>query len=178
MAASRTRTGEPLVAVEPECWRRADLAAAVEAGGGRVAAVSDATALVWADPQRPELLPETVHPGIDWVQLPYAGIEPFIHLLDHERTWTCGKGVYARPVAEHVLALVLAGFHHLGAYARARTWTAPVGRNLHGARILVLGGGGIVDEFLPLVAPFGCEITVVRRSMAPIPGVDRGGHPR
>lgn len=172
MAASPHLRDVPLIAVEPECWRRPALAAAVEAGGGRVVPVGDATALVWADPGRPELLPETVHDGIGWVQLPYAGIEPFIDLLDDRRLWTCGKGVYARPVAEHVLGLVLAGFHNLGAYARARSWTAPAGRNLHGARILVLGAGGIVDELVPLLAPFGCHLTVLRRTPAPVPGAD------
>lgn len=172
MAESPRRPREPLVAVEPECWRRPALAAAVQAAGGRVVPAADATALVWADPGRPELLPGTVHDGIDWVQLPYAGIEPFIALLDDRRLWTCGKGVYARPVAEHVLGLVLAGFHNLGGYARARTWSAPVGRNLHGARVLVLGAGGIVDELIPLLAPFGCHLTVLRRTPAPVPGVD------
>jgi phosphoglycerate dehydrogenase-like enzyme len=172
MAVSPRPSREPLVAVEPECWRRPALAAAVEAGGGRVVPTADATALVWADPARPDLLPETVHDAIDWVQLPYAGVEPFLHLLDDRRIWTCGKGVYARPVAEHVLGLVLAGFRNIGAYARARSWSEPVGRNLHGARILVLGAGGILDELVPLLAPFGCHLTVLRRTPDPVPGVD------
>ena len=42
-----------------------------------------------------------------------------------DRTWTCGKGVYAEPVAEHALALALAGLRHLGAYAAARSVGAP-----------------------------------------------------
>ena len=40
---------------------------------------------------------------IAWVQLPYAGIEPFVHLVQDDRTWTCGKGIFAEPVAELAL---------------------------------------------------------------------------
>ena len=29
-----------------------------------------------------------------------VGIEPYVGVLDHDRRWTCGKGVYAEPVAE------------------------------------------------------------------------------
>jgi len=158
------------IAVEPECWRKADLVAAVEAGGGTVVPVSEATALVWADPQNPDLFPPMLHDGLDWVQLPYAGIDPFLHMLDEKRLWTCGKGVYARPVAEAVLGLLLAGFRNIGDYARQTTWTDPVGQNLHGANVVVLGGGGITEELLPLLEPFGCHITVIRRSAQPFQG--------
>ncbi len=166
-------TGEPpKIAVEPECWRRPKLVAAVEAGGGAVVSLDEATGLVWADPQAPQDLPQAAHAGIDWVQLPYAGIEPFIHLLDRDRLWTCGKGVYARPVAEHILALTLAAFHNLGPYSAARSWSGPVGRTLHGSRVLILGGGGITEELLPLLAPFNCHTVVLRRTPMPMDGAD------
>lgn len=132
--------------------------------------LEEATALVWADPQAPERLREHCHDGIDWVQLPYAGIEPFIELLDRDRRWTCGKGVYARPVAEHILALTLAAFHNLGPYARADSWTGPVGRNLHRCRVLILGGGGITEELLPLLAPFHTHNVVLRRTPSALDG--------
>ena len=68
-------------------------------------------------------------PGIRWVQLPCAGIEQFVHLVDDDRLWTCGKGVYAEPVAELALTLALAG------HARPRHLRPgrPVGAP-HGAR--------------------------------------------
>ena len=161
------------VAVEPECWRRPALVAAVEAAGVDVVPVAEATSLVWADPQNPQLFPELVHEGLDWVQLPYAGIGPFLHNLDDKRTWTCGKGVYARPVAEAALAMLLAGFRHIAGYARRTSWSGPVGQNLHGANVVILGGGGITEELLPLLLPFGCHITVLRRSDEAMPGADR-----
>lgn len=158
------------IAVEPPCWRRETLANAVENGGGRVVECADATALVWADPQAPELLNGYLHDRIDWVQLPYAGVEPFIHMLDRQRLWTCGKGVYSGPVAEHILALILAAFHNLGPYSAAREWTGPVGRNLHGCRVLILGGGGITEDLLLLLAPFRTHNVVLRRVPDPLVG--------
>lgn len=133
-------------------------------------ACADATALVWADPQASEQLTGCLHDRIDWVQLPYAGVEPFIHMLDRERLWTCGKGVYSRPVAEHILALILAAFHNLGPYSAARSWTDPLGRNLHGCRVLILGGGGITEDLLALLAPFHTRNVVLRRVPDPLVG--------
>ena len=168
VAAERTR-----IAVGPDCWRVAALADAVERAGGDVTDLDSASALVLADPQNPAWLSEVLHPGIEWVQLPYAGIEPFLDLLDRDRLWTCGKGVYARPVAEHALALMLAGLRGLRHYLTADQWTGPIGANLHGAHVLVLGGGGITEELLPLLAPFGCQVTVCRRRADAFPGANR-----
>ena len=135
----------------------------------------EAEALVWAEPAAPELLPEVLAqgPGIEWVQLPYAGIETLTHLLDRDHLWTCGKGVYAEPVAEHVLMLALAGLRGMGGYAQARRWSPPEGRNLLGGRVTVLGGGGITESLVRLLGPWDCQITVMRRHPAPMAGVDR-----
>ena len=146
--------------------------AAVEAAGMPVVPASEATALIWADPQNPEAFPELLHDEMDWVQLPYAGIGPFLHMLDNDRLWTCGKGVYAQPVAEAALGMLLAGFRHLAGYARETTWAAPVGQNLHGANVVILGGGGITEELMPLLDPFGCHVTVLRRTDSAFPGAD------
>jgi phosphoglycerate dehydrogenase-like enzyme len=146
--------------------------AAVVAGGGTPSELADAEAIVWADPARAEAFPEVIAlaPGVRWIQLPYAGIEPFAEHLDSRFVWTCGKGVYAPPVAEHVLALTLAGLRNVHGYARAEEWSAPVGRNLLGAKVTIFGGGGIAAWVLRLFEPFGCSFTVVRRSTEPIAG--------
>jgi len=139
---------------------------AVVAAGGEVSDPDSAEALVWAEPARADLLPPILddNPNIDWVQLPYAGIEPFLEMLrcHPSLTWTCGKGVYAAPVAEHALALALAGFRGLSSYARADSWSEPHGKNLFGANVTILGGGGITENLIPLLRPFNCKITVVR----------------
>ena len=165
------------VAVEPDCWRRTYLAEAVEAGGGEVVGPEAAEALVFAEPARADLLPVVLdaNPGIRWVQLPYAGIEPFLQMLRSrpELTWTCGKGVYASPVAEHALALALAGFRGLHSYAQAKHWVGPQGQNLLGANVTILGGGGITQELLPLLRPFNCKTTVVRNQISHIEGAEK-----
>ena len=51
-------------------------------------------------------------------------------------------------------------------YARADRWTAPQGRNLLGANVTVLGGGGITESLLRLLAPFDCTVTVLRNRPA------------
>ncbi len=152
--------------------RRPWLADAVRAGGGRIVPPADAEALVWTDSSGADALADTLaqHPGIRWVQLPWAGIEPFVPVLDDAHVWTCGKGVYAEPVAEHALALALAGMRHLHGYARARRWTDPAGTNLLGARVTILGGGAIATSLLRLLGPFGCEVRVVRRHPAAMEG--------
>jgi phosphoglycerate dehydrogenase-like enzyme len=152
---------------------RSELASAVTEGGGVVVPIEEAEALIWtttsgADDLR-RLLDE--HPGIRWVQLPFAGVEPFLDVLDRDRAWTCGKGVYAEPVAEHALALALGGLRGVGHYARADGWTGPVGINLLGAEVCILGGGAITRSLARLLQPFGTYLTVVRNRPEPIAGV-------
>jgi phosphoglycerate dehydrogenase-like enzyme len=164
----------PAVAVLP---RPGYVARAVTAGGGKVVDPEDARILVWTDPTDATGLAAVLdaHPHLRWVQLPWAGIEPYVEVVraHAERTWTCGKGVYAEPVAEHALALGLAGLRGLDRYARAGRWTAPRGRNLLGARVTIVGGGGIAESLLRLLGPFGCDVTVVRRSAAAMAAATR-----
>lgn len=163
------------VAVEPRD-RGEWLDAAVVEGGGRVVAPAEASGLVWTHPDAPEALAALLaaHPQIGWVQLPWAGVEPYVEVIRAwvDRRWACGKGVYAEPVAEHALALALAGRRNLAAYARASGWTGQRGRNLLGARVVILGGGGITISLLRLLGPFGCRTTVVRRTLGPLQGAD------
>lgn len=146
---------------------------AVVRGGGELVPLDEAHVLVWAAPADPDGLAAALdgHPEIDLVQLPYAGIEPYKDVIDDQRRWTCGKGVYADPVAEHVLALTLGLLRGIGHYARQDGWSAPVGRNLLGARVVILGGGEITRTLVRWLLPFGCRLTVVRRHPDPLPGV-------
>ncbi|MEY4362619.1 MAG: hypothetical protein RL391_1925 [Actinomycetota bacterium] len=147
---------------------------AVVEGGGHLVDPSEAEALVWGAARDPRGLEEVLQnaPHLSWVQLPFAGVEEFAHLIDGERTWTCGKGVYAEPVAEMALALGLAGLRGLTHYSRAGKWTPARGRNLVGARVTILGGGGITEELVKLLAPFDCHVTVVRNRVSEMDGVD------
>ncbi len=164
--------GATRCAVLPE-GNRNELASAVTEGGGVVVPIEEAEALIWTATTGAEdlraLLDE--HPRIEWVQLPFAGIEPFVDVLDQDRRWTCGKGVYAEPVAELALALALGGMRGIGQYARAGGWSGPVGTNLLGAEVCILGGGAITRSLVRLLQPFGTYLTVVRNRPEPISGV-------
>ncbi|MEO6988598.1 MAG: NAD(P)-dependent oxidoreductase [Aquihabitans sp.] len=165
--------GSTRIAVLP---RSADwIDAAVVEGGAEIVDIDEATALVWTSANTPDELAAVLaeRPEIDWVQLPWAGVDPYVPIMDRTRTWTCAKGVYADPVAEHALTLLLAGFRHIHTFARATTWEASAGRNLIGARIAIIGGGGIAESLIRLLAPFDCSITVVRRRPVPMEGVQR-----
>jgi phosphoglycerate dehydrogenase-like enzyme len=162
----------PRIALAPD-GIRGWLADAIEAGGGTVVAAEDAEALVWAEPAKAKELDDLLHnaaSGVKWVQLPWAGIEPYVGVISDDHIWTCGKGVYAEPVAEHALTLLLAGLRGLDRYVRASTWTPPQGTNLLGAKVVLLGGGGITESLLRLLEPFGADVTVVRRRPAPMRG--------
>jgi len=132
--------------------------------------------LIWADggPEELQMALERA-PNVEWVQLGVAGIDRYAEagLLDGGITWTSAKGAFAEPVAEHALALVLALLRELPMRARATRWGAPRGRSLHGARVLLIGGGGIAIELLRLLTPWRVETVVLRRSTAPIPGANR-----
>jgi phosphoglycerate dehydrogenase-like enzyme len=153
--------------------------AAVEAAGAQVVAVgSDADVLLYLSPSDTEGLAVALKecPNAAWVQLPWAGIEAFVAagVLDPSRTWTCGKGVYAEPVAEHALALALAGLRDLPERVRATSWGQQGGVSLYDGKVTILGGGGITECLIDLMTPMRTQITVVRRdTSAALPGVAR-----
>jgi len=151
------------------------LADAIRDGGGEVVPSEQAEALVWAETSDPAALNRLLqaHPDIRWVQLPWAGIEPYLGVLDHDRVWTSGKGVYAEPVAEHALGLLIAGLRGVVTYARRDRWSEPQGTNLLGAKVVILGGGGITESLLRLFGPFDADVTVVRRTAELLPGANR-----
>ena len=150
------------------------MADAIVAGGGEVVGLGDAEALVWSDSSLADELESALDGAeqIRWVQLPFAGIERVAHLMSDDRVWTCGKGVYADPCAEMALTLALAGLRGVGTYARSTSWGKPQGRNLFGARVTILGGGGITESLLTLLRPFACHVTVVRNRVQDMDGAD------
>jgi phosphoglycerate dehydrogenase-like enzyme len=149
---------------------------AVEAGGGAVVSVTDdPEALVWLDSHDVGGLAAALAaaPGVRWVQLPSAGVESMTEVIDKTRIWTCAKGAYAQPVAEHALTLTLAGLRLLPTRIAARSWGAQGGTSLFGQRVTILGGGGITRSLLELLASFEVEATVVNRTGHPVPGAAR-----
>ena len=150
------------------------MAEAITDGGGLVSPLADAKALVWGAPAKPQALVDVLEqaPQLEWIQLPWAGIEPYIDVIDDDRLWTCAKGVYAEPVGELALALGLCGLRGISGFARAQTWESPSGTNLQGGRVTILGGGGITEVLLSLLMPFDAHVTVVRNRVRAMDGAD------
>jgi phosphoglycerate dehydrogenase-like enzyme len=135
----------------------------------------DPEALVWLDSHDVGGLIEALAaaPDVRWVQLPSAGVESMTEVIEQTRIWTCAKGAYAHPVAEHALTLALAGLRLLPTRVGARSWGKQGGTSLFDERVTIVGGGGITRSLLELLAPFGVEATVVNRSGNPVPGATR-----
>jgi len=172
---SSPRTG-PRIAVGPgpAPWA----AEAIRRGGGEVVALDqDPVGLVWTDGGAMGALRSALatRPEISWVQLPQAGVERAFQAgaVDRQRQWTSAKGAFADPVAEHALALILAGLRQLKVRARARTWGQPAGESLFGRPVTVVGAGGIATVLMRLLQPFGTPVTVVRRQAEPVAGAAR-----
>jgi phosphoglycerate dehydrogenase-like enzyme len=166
----------PRIAVGPGPAPWAD--EAIRRGGGQVVTLDqDPEGLVWTDGGAMDALRSALatRPAITWIQLPQAGVERAFQagVVDPRRRWTSAKGAYAEPVAEHALALILAGLRLLKVRARARSWGQPAGESLFGQPVTVVGAGGIATVLMRLLEPFGTPVTVVRRQPEPVPGAAR-----
>ena len=155
---------------------------AVHAGGGVVAPLSKETrGVVWLSSDDPGALVATLesYPAIEWVQLPWAGVDAFAEVLRPavarpKPLWTSAKGAYSQPVAEHALLLTLALLRELPVSVRATSWSrVALGRSLFGLDVVIVGAGGIALELIRLLEPFGVSITVVRRSSTDVEGAAR-----
>src|SRR4051794_33545733 len=152
------------------------VAEAVRAGGGIVVGLDEQPeALIWMLPREPARLQAALAaaPSVRWVQLPFAGVEAFLRVMTPDRIWTCAKGVYSEPTAEHAMALALAGLRRLPTHARATSWGEQGATTLYDADVVVLGAGGITQALLGLLAPYRTNVTVVRRSSDRVPGAAR-----
>jgi phosphoglycerate dehydrogenase-like enzyme len=109
-----------------------------------------------------------------WIQAPAAGVA---HLLSEELAaspivLTSARGVRARAMAEHVLAVTLALARQLHTAIRrqaAHVWSLDELeasgriRTLKGARMGIIGLGAIGTEVASLAAPFGMRVAALRK---------------
>jgi phosphoglycerate dehydrogenase-like enzyme len=154
---------------------------AVRDAGGVVAELNaDTRGVIWLSndgaPQLAEVL--SANPQVEWVQLPWAGVDAFADILERFADaplplWTSAKGAYAQPVAEHALMLALSLLRVVPTRVRATSWsTVPEGRSLYGLNVVLIGAGGIAVELARLLGPFGVRLTVVRRTDEPFEGAE------
>lgn len=150
------------VAIAPQV--REEFVLAVTSGGADLVELDDTvTGLVWTDYSQPELLRQTLdaNPQLDWVQLPFAGVDAFADLFTRAPLFTSAKGAYSEPVAEHALALSLALARALPRRILAKTWGEKFAVSLYESRVLIVGAGGIAKELTSLLAPFRCPVVVL-----------------
>jgi phosphoglycerate dehydrogenase-like enzyme len=120
---------------------------------------------------------EAVRRGVEWVQLPYTGIDACpAEILAVPRV-TAAKGAGAVPISEYVLATMLAfgrGFPgHWLTEAPAR-WNFQRTSALAGSTLGLVGLGGIGERVARLALAFDMEVLAVRRTPRPsgVPGVE------
>ena len=168
---------QPIVAVLPAA--QPEYLRAIALGGGVAADLNGSTTgLVWTDSQDTVQLAQILadNPQISWVQLPFAGVDNFKGLFDSLRESgrnllvTSAKGAYREPVAEHALMLALALGRALPERLAAKSWGRKFAVSLFDSNVLIVGGGGIAEELLRILAPFRVSTTVVRRSTESLAG--------
>lgn len=160
-----------LVSIEPKSFD--EYAKAVANAGAQVAPLSsNVGALIWTDYSQPQALKELLEANrqIEWVQLPFAGVDAFVNVLQHPVVFTSAKGSYRQPVAEHALALCLALGRKLPERVLAKTWGKKFAVSLYDSHIVIVGGGGITQELVSLLAPFNTRVSVVRKHPTSIDG--------
>ena len=163
------------VAIEPRSFPEYEKA--LELGGAKLSPIgSDVRGLIWTDYSSPAALGELIdrNPQLEWVQLPFAGVDAFAKQLDENVLFTSAKGAYREPVAEHALMLALALGRKLPVRIKASSWGKREAFSFYDSKVLLIGAGGISEELTKLLAPFRAEITVVRNNAElPFPGAKK-----
>jgi phosphoglycerate dehydrogenase-like enzyme len=111
-----------------------------------------------------------------WIQSPAVGIGHLLYpaLVSSDVVLTNARGVRARAMAEHVLAVTLALARQLHTALRnqaSRIWAqellerreAGAIRTLQGSRLGIVGLGSIGMEVARLATPFGLRVSAIRR---------------
>jgi phosphoglycerate dehydrogenase-like enzyme len=123
--------------------------------------------LPWGSPN----LGDALGRGVRWVHALGTGVDRFPLALLEGRTLTCSRGASAVPIAEWVLAVMLAFAKRLPeAWIRdvpAEGWSRTHLGTLHGRTLGLVGIGGIGTAVARLALPFGMRVLAYRRTAAP-----------
>lgn len=101
--------------------------------------------------------------ALDWIHVAAAGVDKLLFdgLRESGVTVTNARGTFDRPIAEFVLASVLAHaklVHESHDLQRDRTWRHRETLSIAGARALVVGTGAIARETARLLRAVGMEV--------------------
>lgn len=108
-------------------------------------------------------------PRLRWVHSATSGVELALTPAARERgiTVTNARGVFTRPIAEHVLMLILAISRRLPQLLelqRERTWQPLQGVELRELTIGIVGYGSIGRAVASLAGAFGADVIALRRN--------------
>ena len=131
--------------------------------------------LPWGTPNLADVLESA---GVAWVHTVGTGVDRFPLTVVGDRLLTCSPGASAIPIAEWVLAQMLAFEKELPAVWLREfpsSWNfRPTMGGLYGKTLALVGVGGIGRAVAERALPFGMRVRAHRRTPAPspIPGVE------
>jgi phosphoglycerate dehydrogenase-like enzyme len=119
-------------------------------------------------------------PDLRWVHSATSGVERALTpaALTRDVVVTNARGVFTRPIAEHVLLMILAvsrNMPQLLELQRERTWQPLQGRELRDLTIGVIGFGSLGRAVASLATAFGSRVVALRRN--PSAGDRPAGNP-
>lgn len=138
--------------------------------------IADQAEIGWFDLYKKEDMAEAAQRAVrlKWLNSIYAGLDHMPLSLMHQRgvVVTNGAGINAITIAEYVVMgmLTIAKGYREVVQAQARhEWLmdSPGKRELFGSKALLLGMGAIGGLIAERLAPFGVEVTKVRRTPGP-----------
>lgn len=154
------------------------------AGHQQVDSIDQAQVYINTSP-KPEEVP-AIPPNIEFVQHCFTGVNQMIDagiITENTIPWCNAAGAFAKPVAESALGLLLSQAHHHKRFALEATWDGAreidesqawlYSPNGHAPkRVAIFGAGGIGQELISMLKPFGVHITAVNRSGRAVEGAD------
>ncbi len=118
-----------------------------------------------------KMLPQVWEAARDlrWIQWAGAGVDALLFpgLVDSDVTITNAGGIYDQPIAEHVLALILAQAKRLPDAVRNQldsSWRYQRIKPVAGSTAVVLGAGGIGRAITRLLGQIGIEVALLATS--------------
>lgn len=107
--------------------------------------------------------------SLEWVHVAAAGVDAilFDELRSSDVVLTNAHGIFDRPIAEYVLACVLAfdkELHHSRVLQNRREWHHRDTRRTYGSTALIVGTGGIGREIARVLRMLGIEVRGVGRT--------------
>lgn len=114
---------------------------------------------------------------IEWLHTLSAGVEGLLvpEVVNSQVIITNSRGIHATPMCEHVFALILSfarSLPQLYRHQQARVWQRLPVDEVRGKTLGLIGLGAIGGELARVAAAFGMKVLAVRRSPAPVAGVD------